>query len=339
MTTRAKPGQSRSRINMMELGRMFPNEDAATKWFESILWPDVRACGKCGSINTKETPNGKPMPYWCRDCRGYFSVRTGTALRRSHVPLDKWAVAIYIYVTRIKSISSAELAQHIDVTGKTAWFMLHRLREGWDHTGVGKFLGPVEVDETYVGGLRKNMSNAKRWELRNTGRGSVGKTAVVGMKDRNTKQVRAKVVENVDYETLDAFISEFTDADVTVYSDGARVYGKLPHKQKSVNHSVGEYVRGKIHTNGIESFWSTLKRAHKGTFHVLSKKHLHRYVKEFEGRHNARGLDALTMMQNLVTGLIGKHLMYQDLTETVVVKTGLRFVQPKRRVRPATLKW
>ena len=265
------------------------------------------------------------MPYWCTTCRSYFSVRTGTALERSRVPLRKWAIAIYLELTSLKSISSMKLHRDIGVTQATAWFMLHRIREAWsDADDRGSFSGPVEVDETYFGGKRRNMSNAKRAELAGTGRGPVGKTAVVGAKDRATKQVAAQVVRSTNKETLQGFVKDHADSEATVYTDDASAYASLPFKHETVKHSVSEYVRGKAHTNGVESFWSMLKRAHEGTFHKISPKHLNRYVQEFAGKHNIRDADTLAQMTVLAAGLVGKRLMYRDLVADNGLASGAR---------------
>ena len=160
----------REGITIVELMDMFPTEEAATEWFESVVWEDGRYCPKCGSVETKEVPKAKPMPYWCKGCRSYFSVRTGTPMARSNVPLRKWATAIYLCLTSLKSVSSMKLKRDIGVSQPTAWFMLHRIREAWGTNDDEPFDGPVEVDETYMGGKRRNMSNAKRKELAGTGR-------------------------------------------------------------------------------------------------------------------------------------------------------------------------
>ncbi len=252
------------------------------------------------------------MPYWCTDCRSYFSVKTGTALARSKIPLQKWAIAIYLHLTSLKSVSSMKLHRDLNVTQKTAWFMQHRIRQAWGQDSDADFDGPVEADETYFGGLRRNMSNAKRKEL--TGRGSVGKTAVTGLKDRETNQVRAKMVEHTDAITLQSHIVQHADPDATVYTDEATAYQGLPFDHKTVKHSVGEYVDGQAHTNGIESFWAMLKRAYKGTFHKISPKHLDRYIQEFAGKHNMRESGTLEQMRSTVAGLVGRNLLYRDLT-------------------------
>ena len=302
---------------------MFSTEEKATEWFEAVYWPEERCCGRCGSTRTREVKNRKPMPYWCTDCRKYFSVRTGTPLACSNVPLRKWGLAMYLELTSLKSIASTKLANDIGVSKTTAWFMLHRIREAWNRpSGDEPFDGPVEVDECYMGGKRRNMSNAKRKTL--TGRGAVGKTAVAGIKDRRTNQVAARVVPNTKSETMSRFIMEHTDPEtVMVYTDDALTYHRLPNHE-TVKHSVSEYVRGQAHTNGVESFWATLKRAHMGTFHKLSPKHLDRYVRGFSGKHNLRQVDTLEQMRRVTVNLVGKRLKYRELTADNGLPSGAR---------------
>ena len=317
------PGKAyRDGLTLIQMMDIFPTEQAATEWFEAVLWDGQRCCGKCGSIKTREA-NHKTMPYWCTDCRSYFSVRTGTALARSNVPLRKWAIAVYLCLTSLKSVSSMKLHRDIGVSQPTAWFMLHRIREAWaDHGDGGGYTGPVEVDETYVGGTRRNMPKSKREKLE--GRGAVGKTAVVGIKDRQSNQVRAKVVERTDAETLQGFVVDHADAFAKVYTDEASAYKSLPFEHESVKHSVGEYVKGQAHTNGMESFWSMLKRAHKGTFHKISPKHLDRYVQEFASKHNMRESGTLAQMRDTVVRLVGRNLLYRNLIANNGLPSGAR---------------
>ena len=314
--SRKSPGKAhRKGVSLIQLTNMFPTEDAATAWFESIVWPDGnRYCGRCGSTHTKPVPSKRPMPYWCTDCRKYFSVRTGTSIARSNIPLRKWAIAIYLCLTSLKSVSSMKLHRDLEITQKSAWFMLHRIREAWAWR-TGPLDGPVEVDETYFGGKRKNMSNAKRREIRKSigGRGAVGKTAVVGAKDRATNKVKAKVVQETDKATLQGFVTDTAKRGATVYTDEATAYKGIPFDHEAVKHSVNEYVRQQAHTNGIESFWSMLKRAQAGTFHKISPKHLERYIVEFVGKHNVRELGTLAQMRNTVAALVGRNLLYRDL--------------------------
>ena len=305
----------REGISLIQIMRMFPDEKSAVTWFEETRWGNDRRCPHCGSDRTHECSHAK-MPYRCRDCRSYFSVRTGTPMANSKIPLQKWAIGIYLCLTSLKSVSSMKLHRDLDISQPSAWFMLHRIREAWadesDDDG-DRFNGPVEVDETYMGGKRANMSNAKRKELADTGRGPVGKTAIVGLKDRESNEVAARVVRSTDKKTLHGFIDDHAHDDATVYTDDAPVYDSLPYKHESVKHSVSEYVRDMAHTNGVESFWSMLKRAHKGTFHKMSPKHLDRYVQEFAAKHNLRDSGTLVQMRDTVARMIGRRLLYRDL--------------------------
>ena len=262
------------------------------------------------------------MPYWCSDCRRYFSVRTGTAIERSKIPLRKWAIGIYLCLTSLKSVSSMKLHRDLKIGQKAAWFMLHRLREAWvPIQDDDEYTGPVEADEGYFGGKRKNMSAAKRKTL--TGRGAVGKTAVAGIKDRASNPVSAQVVPNTKSETMSRFIMEHVEPGARIYTDDALTYHCLPNHE-TAKHSVGEYVRGQAHTNGVESFWSMLKRSYTGTFHKLSPKHLNRYVQEFAWKHNVRGVGTLEQMTALVAGLVGRRLMYRDLIKPNGLSSGAR---------------
>ncbi len=247
----------------MELADLFPDEAAATAWFESLVWPEGRFCPHCGNTETNEAPVSKKKPYWCPACRKGFSVKIGTVLEKSKVLLRKWAFAICLELRNHKGVSSMKLHRDVNVTQKTAWFMLHRFREAWAGEAKALFEGPVEVDETYSGGKRKNRSNAKRKALKGTERGAIGKTAVVGAKDRETNRVAVTVVQSTDASTLQGFVECAREAPAKVYTDDAAAYLGMDRSYDSVNHSVGEYVREMAHTNGVESFWSMLKRGYQ----------------------------------------------------------------------------
>ncbi len=254
------------------------------------------------------------MPFRCRekDCAKRFSAKTGTVMEGSKLGFQVWMIATYLLSTSLKSVSSMKLHRDLNINQRSAWFLAHRLRVALSEKGE-VFAGPVEVDETYFGGSRRNMSNAKRKELAGSGRGPVGKVAVVGAKDRDSNRVAAKMVESTDASTLQGFVGEHADEEATVYTDEHRSYESLPFDHETVKHSLSEYVKGDIHTNGIESLWSTLKRAHKGTFHKLSPKHLDRYVQEFAARHNLRELDTIDIIASVTTGMDGKRLRYREL--------------------------
>ena len=305
----SSPGKSdREGITMVQLADMFPTEESAREWFESRVWPDGRHCPRCGSTETSEASHAK-MPYWCPACRSYFSVKVGTVLESSKISLRKWVYAIYLHLTSLKGVSSMKLHRDIGVSQPAAWFMLQRIRKAWE-SDDSPFAGPIEVDETYMGGRERNKHSKDKIRA---GRGTVGKTAVVGAKDRKTNKVRARVVKKTDAKALQGFVIATALAGATVYTDDAAAYKGMPFDHASVRHSVGEYVDGMAHTNGIESFWSMLKRAHKGVYHKISAKHLQRYVDEFAGRHGIRAHDTIDQMGTMVECMIGKRLMYRDL--------------------------
>ena len=316
---RSAPGKHwRKGLSIFHVVEMFPDDETAEAWFETVRWGEAgnpTECPKCKRYDKlKIRESRKPGPYYCGHCRRHFSVRYGTVMQASNIPLRKWALGTYLWATSLKGVSSMKLHRDLDITQKSAWFMAQRLREAMAEpiSGLG---GPAEVDESWFGGKRRNMSNSKRKELAGTGRGPVGKTAVVGIRDQWDEVVTARVVDDTDKETLQGFIRDTVEQGATVYTDEAAAYsGMEGYDHQSVNHSASEYVRGNTHTNGIESFWALLKRGYHGTFHHVSEKHLHRYVSEFAARHNMRIQDTEAIMAEIAARMVGKRLMYRDLT-------------------------
>ena len=308
------PGKSyRKGLTLRELFKRFPNDEVAEQYFVETRWPEGPHCPYCGSTNVLHPAKHATMPYRCREkeCRKRFSVRTKSVMEGSNLGYQTWAIAIYLMMTSLKSVSSMKLHRDLGITQKSAWFLAHRLREAWQRD-EGPFLGPAEADETHVGGKLKNMHRAERKAARD--RYNYGKSIVVGVKDRRTNKVSAEVVPDTTARTLQCFVEENVVSDAKLYTDDGSSYRNMPFfDHESVNHSAGEYVRGDAGTQGIESFWSLLKRAHMGTFHHISPKHLHRYVTEFTGRHNARGQDTEKQMKGLVEGMSGRRLRYPDL--------------------------
>ena len=306
------PGKHyRKGLTLPQVMRTFRDDAAAERWFAKVRWPDGPRCPRCGTADVRAGTAHKSMPYRCRPCRRYFSVRIGTVMEDSKLGYQTWALAIYLLTTGLKGQSSMKLHRDLGITQKSAWHLAHRIRETW-REAPAPFGGPVEVDEAYIGGKRRNMSLAKRREM--AGRGPVGKTMIAGAKDRETGEINATVLPDGTWRALREFVREAVVPGAQLFTDDSDAYSALPEfRHESVHHTVREYVRGQAHTNGIEAFWSLLKRGYVGTYHRMSPKHLGRYVDEFAGRHNIRDADTVEQMRTISRGFLGRRLEYATL--------------------------
>jgi transposase-like protein len=304
---------SKSTISTFELFAMYPDQESARTYLEGRLWPEGPKCPVCG-LGERITERTGGF-YRCNQCKEDFTVRTGTIFERSHVPLHKWVYAMYLLVTARKGISSMQLAKEIGITQKSAWFVLHRLREacGKDLT---KLRGLIEIDETYVGGIEANKHEHKKLKA---GRGTVGKTPVLGMRERGKGgRTKAMKLANTDAQTIQDVIVQNVEVGSTLHTDEHGAYrdmGGLFFSHESVNHSQGEFVRDGVTTNSIESVFAVLKRGLIGVYHHASAKHLGRYVDEFAFRLNEGNVARHTLqrLDSFVSGVAGKRLTYKTL--------------------------
>jgi|SRR5665213_2371677 len=260
---------SKSTCSTFELFNLIPDAEAARLYLEERLWPNGPMCPDCCTVKRITAFKNRKGVYRCGQCKGDFSVRTGTIFERSHVPLHKWVYAMYLVVTARKGISSMQLAKEIGVTQKTAWFVLGRLREACGGNDNTMLQGIVEVDETFVGGKAKNMHKNVRAKAMAAPDTFKGKKIVVGLIQRGGR-VKAGVVPNRGKETLHYLVDRHVSPDAMVVTDEHHPYKGIKQCHVMVNHGEAEYARGDIHTNTIESVWAVLKRSINGTWHQVS---------------------------------------------------------------------
>jgi transposase-like protein len=294
---------------LVEVVKHFADPDNCLAFAIRMRWPDaVVRCPRCDSERVSFVASRRV--WQCKGCRRQFSVKVGTIFEDSPLPLDKWLTAIWLISNCKNGISSCELARDIGVTQKTAWFMLHRIRLSMQGEGAGFLRGEVEVDESYIGGKARNMHKGKR---KAKGRGAVGKAVVMGLLERHG-EVRAMVVENNKRATLKPIVQANVYRGAAVFTDALSSYeGLSPEYAHQVIDHAECYVKGNIHTNGMENFWSLLKRGIKGTYVAVEPFHLFRYVDEQAFRFNNRKVNDAQRFAQVVRSASGRRLMYKNL--------------------------
>ena len=301
-------------ISLRRFEKEIPDEESAIAFAEEQIWGNTPRCGRCGGGNVYEVKNRRPMSHRCRSCKRHFSVRTGTVMAETNLPVRTWLLAIHLTLTARKGVSALQMHRHLGVTYSTAWFLDHRIREAMKQNNQMALDGVIQIDEAWVGGKAKNIHKSKKpegWTWNDN------KFAVVGLrKDDGT--VIAFPVPNTFAETLQNAVLDNVKPGSTVYSDGEPAYQALPgygYIHDWVSHSAGEYVRDMVTTNGIESFWALLKRGYIGVFHYVSWKHLHRYVDEFTYRHNAGKGNGFQTIGDVLRCMVDKRLTYKRLIQ------------------------
>jgi len=315
-------------LSIPSIAAQIPTEADAYKLLEDWRWHGEPVCPHCGSINdhyfltpkdptgpktNRGTPTGRRL-WKCKDCRQKFSVLTGTVMHGTHIPVRTWVFVIFELCASKNGIAAREIERRYNLTPKSAWFMLHRIREAMIHgPGADLFSGVVVADEAWVGGEPKNRHANKRVGSK---QGKTDKTPIVTLIHNETGEIRSKAVANVSGKTLRSVIAAQADMDeTTLHTDSAGAYGTFAHElaeHAHVNHSAGEYVRDGVSTNRVENYFSQLKRSIDGTHHHVSREHLGRYLAEFDFRHSTHGLTDTARVDRLMARVVGRRLMYSD---------------------------
>lgn len=295
--------------NLQSLLDFFKDEETCKAWYAQQRWGSNPACPHCGSIKVYNTNRG----YKCgeKECNKKFSVTVGTIFENSKIGLRTWFAAMFLCTTSKKGVSSVQLSETLGITQKSAWFVLHRIREMLKDNSTEQLSGEVEIDETYIGGKERNKHISKRKKVN----GYTGKTPMVGLLQRNGNMV-LRVVSVATGETLKPLVRQIVSRDATIITDGFGAYSGLNKEfagHEIVNHQKEEYVRGNWHTNTIEGFWSIMKRGIYGIYHSVSVKHLDNYCSEFGYRYNTRDKSSVERFEDAVLKVSGVRLTYKQL--------------------------
>lgn len=305
---------------LLEATRYFADPATCFAFMCEIRWPNGVSCPACASRSLSFISTRRMWK--CRDCKKQFSVKVGTIMEDSPIPLDKWLIAVWMIGGAKNGVSSHELHRSLGVSQKTAWFLNHRIRLAMKQGSFEKMSGEVEADETFIGGKAKNM-HAKQRKLKITARGPSGKATVMGLLERHPEnktskekasRVRVVVVPNRDRSTIHAQVKAVVSPGTNLYTDELASYTGMPEfSHSSVNHAE-EYVRGAVHTNGCENFWTLLKRCLNGTYVSVEDEHLDRYIAEEEFRFNERKDNDPGRFRKIMNGISGRRLTYEQLT-------------------------
>ena len=312
--------QGRKKLTLPQARKLFATEKKAESFFIDSFYGgrDKIHCPRCGCTSVNLKVKHPTMPWRCRGCRKFFSIRTCTVMERSKLPLTEWAEMVFTMSSELRSRPAKKIQNDFGHTYQTAWYMNHRLRAAFENNikGIGKFRGTVEVDETAIGGKAKFMSKKTKENFKERGgsTGWGGKVILAASKERESGKIVPKVIENRTQTTLQGLVYETTEPGSTVMTDEARGYkGMVDREHLRVNHSAKKYVDGNAHVAGVESFWSTFKHGISGSFYALSPKHTERYAFEFAARQNDRKEDTIDQMTNLAQGMRGVRLPYKNL--------------------------
>lgn len=301
-------------IDLASIAERYNTEDKARDLLERLRWPNGAVCPHCGCKNARKIgkrsgarSHSRPGLYYCNECKDQFTVTEGTVMERSHIPLNKWLLAIYLLTGSKKGISAHQLHRELGLTYKSAWFMAHRIRYAMRQEPIrSKLKGTVEIDETYVGGRAYNRPDGKVPE----------KHPVVSLIHRETGRAQSFHMPHVTAANLKEMVHNYVDQDATVYTDSANVYEGLSEyvlTHGTVNHSIKQYRKGAACTNTVEGFFSILKRGIFGVYHHVSEQHLHRYLSEFDYRYTHREATDGARAIGAVVASQGKRLTYRQL--------------------------